>query len=513
MLPRRDIGRLGGLVGLSSLFAACATLTPAVIPTLPTPLTPTTTAPVVNVDSGAKGVWRPQAPPTASIALPRLPVPATSPSFAVYEDSSPRAGNYAPLGRRATASLPLPDAPPVGRLPRLAVSAPERVGPPVSAAPRAVDPLLPVEAVTQPAPERPGSGPQAGRTPVVGLARARPATPPAPPAAETSTVDSPPATERTFARVGDRLELTLPDEGWIYLGDLRGQASGLSYRERNIGEGATSFTFRALRLGEFLLEFQLQDHRTGGEQRQHLAVSIVTPSELVRILASGGVSDGSAPGESERTAAIEEADRLYDDRLMELALAAYERVAAAVPAPGTADPHLDSRLGTLYALRGEWNRAQLHWERILALSDDESATGTTSVGSYRIDARLGVINAAIARGDASAVAANSAQLLELPSNDAVGEVANDAAALLHEAELWEPALLILRTRLHRGSSRWEAETRFRLASVLESGWSGRDLREARTQYLLVAQTFPASRFARPALDRVRYLDRNYFVVQ
>ena len=79
--------------------------------------------------------------------------------------------------------------------------------------------------------------------------------------------------------------------------------------------------------------------------------------------------------------------------------------------------------------------------------------------------------------------------------------------------MWEPALLILRSQLRAGSGTIEPELRFRLASVLESGWSGRDLREARRQYLSVAEVFPASRFARTALERVRYLDRHYFVLQ
>ena len=175
------------------------------------------------------------------------------------------------------------------------------------------------------------------------------------------------ANERTYARVGDRLELTLPGEGWIYLGDLRGQASGLSYGDRTIGDGATSFVFRAQRLGEFLLEFQLQDHRTGGERRQHLNVSIVAPSELERLIASGGAAAEPAARDSEVERAIERGDGLYDDGLFDLALEAYERAFAS--GVGAADdPHLNDRLATLYSRRQEWRRAEEYWRRNLAAS-------------------------------------------------------------------------------------------------------------------------------------------------
>lgn len=560
----RDI-RLLATASAAVLCAACAS-----VPVIEAPFGPTAA-------DGSRG--RPEsaavltrlAPaavdPAASRRASALPLPLPPPRVAIYEDSSPRTGagaDVAVLRLGRAVRLPLPAAPAAPAAPRAAAipAFAGGVAPLVEPRLRAASgrsslaagsttltdrsaTQLATAAEPQVAPTRtPTLAPAASAPRAAPLPAARAASPsPAPRATAPLAAVSPqapgsasspsgsPASERTYARVGDRLELTLPGEGWIYLGDLHGQASGLSYGDRTIGDGATSFTFRAQRLGEFLLEFQLQDHRTGGQQRQHLNVAIVAPSELQRIIAAGGKPSQPAAADVEIERAMEHADRLYDDGLFDLALAAYQRVAAADPA-STAALHRNDRLAALHARRGEWGRADQYWRRNLdAAADlppaDPPQPAAVAAGGpaahppellYLVDARMGLARSAIARDDASAVAEMLSALLELPATAESSEVKRDAVALLQDAERWEPALLLLQSHLQGGSTplddgRRDAEMRYRLAEVLESPWAGRDLRQARRHYLAVAEEFPASRFARPALERVRYLDRHYFVVQ
>ena len=313
--------------------------------------------------------------------------------------------------------------------------------------------------------------------------------------------------DRAFARVGDGIELALPGAGWIYLGDLQGRASGVAYDGRSIDADSTLFSFRASRIGDYLLEFQLQDHRTGGEQRQTVLVSVVAPLEFDRILANGGiVGPASSQPRDTLTAA---ADQLFAEELHQQALDAYlaaeAGLAGGVARASSSAAHVNGRIAELQFRAGDFQSAARYWQRNVELSGD-------ALGATVADARIGLVRVALAREDVVLLEPLIGYLLQLPAVDR-GQVQRDATRLLQDNGRWEISLRLLRDYLHRYPvGPHVAEVQFRLAALYETNWRGRDLRRARAQYLQVNQQFPASEFALPARERIRYLDRHYFVV-
>jgi hypothetical protein len=103
---------------------------------------------------------------------------------------------------------------------------------------------------------------------------------------------------------GQTLEVWYPGAGWVYLGDATAQ-NGVSYQTRKLDKSDTLFTFRALKEGNYILEFSRYDVLANSFLSDSLAVS-VTGSAVKRLdtvrapdyraasVASGTGSEGSA---------------------------------------------------------------------------------------------------------------------------------------------------------------------------------------------------------------------------
>lgn len=114
---------------------------------------------------------------------------------------------------------------------------------------------------------------------------------------------------------GQTLEVWYPGAGWVYLGDASAQ-NGVSYQTRKLDKSDTLFTFRALKEGNYVLEFSRYDVLANSFLSDSLAVSVTgsavkrldtvrAPDYRAATIAAGTGSDGSAAANGVPAAAAE----------------------------------------------------------------------------------------------------------------------------------------------------------------------------------------------------------------
>ncbi len=98
---------------------------------------------------------------------------------------------------------------------------------------------------------------------------------PVPPAVESvpAVAANPPSRSATLT-VGQTLEAWYPGTGWVYLGDASAQ-NGVSYETRKLDNGDTLFTFKAVKPGDYILEFTRFDVLQDSFSSDRLGVAVV----------------------------------------------------------------------------------------------------------------------------------------------------------------------------------------------------------------------------------------------
>lgn len=134
-----------------------------------------------------------------------------------------------------------------------------------------------------------------------GIWTAEPVAPAVQPAAEKP---SPGPSRSVTVAPGQTLEVWYPGAGWVYLGDASAQ-NGVGYQTRKLDKGDTLFTFRALKEGNYVLEFSRYDVLANSFLADSLAVSVTggTAKRLDPARAPDYRAATAAPGTDEVAAA------------------------------------------------------------------------------------------------------------------------------------------------------------------------------------------------------------------
>lgn len=105
--------------------------------------------------------------------------------------------------------------------------------------------------------------------------------PVAPTQSAEKTVPSISPSRKVTVAKGQTLEVWYPGTGWVYLGDVSAQ-NGLSYETRKLADKDTLFTFKALKPGNYLLEFSRFDVLEDSFLSDALAVTVTdTPDTRI----------------------------------------------------------------------------------------------------------------------------------------------------------------------------------------------------------------------------------------
>ncbi|MGA2765702.1 MAG: outer membrane protein assembly factor BamD [Spirochaetia bacterium] len=465
-------------------------------------------------------------PPAPSATMQTQEPAAKAQQAAPAEDSLPNQGSAAAGSNTAAGSaLSLPDAPKTRAAPEVdtaqASAAPEGQKFPLSipqspsttagkkepaaaastAAPRAQKPAAAAagpqasgarqqaaSAASAPAGSAPaGSSQQAGQTAAGSL-----------PAAGGSAAQSPGSTygklREIYARVGDDLQIGLDGSGFLFLGfpDRSPEGDGMSFKGKETRDAKTWFSFKAVKLGTYDLDFLKQDNATGSSSKETVRVHVVSDSDFQAAVAQsqGPAQVSTEPGDPAFAAKLSSLGQ-YDAAIAEL-LKGYRE----------GNPELNDQIARLYYRTGSYDAAAKYFTKNLA---EQGRLGESAV--------LGLARVAIAQNDQPELLSLLKRLLSVKDQ---GLEETLVAAVRFEREKQEVGLGIdLATEyLSRyPDGKWRDEADYLLARLLEADSQFRDIARARGTYKEILDRFPESAFAADAKRRIEYIDRHFFQVR
>lgn len=422
--------------------------------------------------------------------------PPAAPS-ATEESIQPASQDQSPAQESNGVSLAQPATPQ-----RSQQAAPEVDTPPVLARNEAVKFPL-----TSPQPPAPAVAPKLKATPAPKeapvpkpAAQTHAAPAPAPTSATASSVP-PTASPSTYgrlreiyARVGDDVQVGLDGAGFLFLGfpDRSPDGDGMSFKGKDTRDGKTWFTFKAVKLGTYDLDFLRQDNTSGTSSKETVRVHVVSDADFTAAV---------SPGPGQAPAASEPGDPAFADKLA--SLGQYDAaIAELLKGYRDGNPDLNGRIALLYMRTGSYDAAAKYFTKNLA-----------SPSPYGDAAVIGLTRVAIAQKDQPGFLSLLKKLLQ--SKDP-GLEETLISAVRFETERGEAGLgMDLATEYAKRypDGAWIDEADFILAQLLETSEQFRDITRARQIYSDLLREHPESAFAGRARDRVEYINRHFFQVR
>lgn len=268
----------------------------------------------------------------------------------------------------------------------------------------------------------------------------------------------------------------------------------MSFISKETKDGQTSFTFQALKLGTYDLDFLQQDNSTGTSTKETVRVHVVSDQDFSAAVSQQPSADGVAPAEV--------GDPAFAARLA--AVGANEAAVAELLKGYTdGNPVLNDQIAGLYMRMGSYDAAAKYYQKNLALSSVPYANAAV----------LGLVRVAAAQKDQTGLLAQLKKFLAI----------RDPAAE-------EPLILALRMERDQGqvgvglslaaeylsrypAGAWRDEAAFIAAGFLEADSPFRDIARARDLYRQIVALDPVSDFAAASQARLQYIERHFYQVR
>jgi hypothetical protein len=300
-----------------------------------------------------------------------------------------------------------------------------------------------------------------------------------------------------YARQGDDVQVGLDALGFLFLGfpDKSPQSDGMSFKGKETRSGKTWFTFKALKLGTYDLDFLQQQNSTGTSARETVRVHVVSDADFTTAVSQGPQGSEIAP------TAGEHGDPAFAERLT--GIGQYEAaVSELLKGYREGNPALNDQIASLYMRMRSWDPAAKYYMK-----------NVSPQGSWTARAVLGLVRVAAAQKDQALLMSMLQKFLEI-----------------RDPQSEEPLILALRMERDRGEvgvgldlaqeyaerfpmGRWIDEAQFILGSLLEADSQFRDLSRARDTYRDLLKIHPESAYADTARERLRYIERHFYQVR
>jgi hypothetical protein len=466
-------------VAAALIVASCAGFTPAA----------GRKAELYDMDSYLIARGRSAAVPDATIALPL-------PSVTESVDTVPPAANDASSDAAVAAAA----TPPVFGPLEVGIVIPVTTaasGTPV-ALPAPVPPAAPASAArttVSPPASAASAAPASGTSKPAVAATAAPATPTTTTAVSSAAAPAKKVRE-VYARVGDEIEIGLDGVGFLFLGFADRQTDSMTFKARTVRDGKTFFTFKALKLGTWDLDFQQQDNTSGKTRVEGVRVVVLEEADFAAAVQRQTAQGGEAVMEEVETGRLEWAEKLAALGKDTAAIAEY------LKGYREGNPELNDRIATLYTHTGDGGAAEKYWLKNVGAA---SPWGDRAV--------VGIARLAIARGDLDGYLQWHRQLLAVnavPIDDVLVDAAL-AARAKGDVGLGIDLLSEYGRRYPEGRRMDEAA--FVTARLLEADSPFRDLKRSRDLYAALLREFPESVHAEEAVERLRYLEQHFFTIR
>jgi hypothetical protein len=313
-----------------------------------------------------------------------------------------------------------------------------------------------------------------------------------------------------YARQGDELQIGLDGRSFLFLGfpDSGPRKDGMSFKGKETKDSKSTFTFKALALGDYDLEFLQQDNSTGKSVRETVRVHVVADADFAAATsgrpgaagAPGGAGAATAQAASAGAAGAkgdyEHAEKLAALGAREAALEEFLK--------GYEDGNgwLNDRIATLYFAGGDVDAAEKYWARNIGLAGRPGEQGT-----------LGMVRVALARDDQKGFMALLKPFLAIRELSIEEELVR-ATRLQQKSGVPGVGLDLAAEYARRfPAGRWRDESEWLAGQLLEAESPFRDLAKAREVYRGLLATWPESAFAGRARERVRWIEEHFFTVR
>ncbi|HET6451982.1 MAG TPA: hypothetical protein VFI08_11760 [Spirochaetia bacterium] len=297
-----------------------------------------------------------------------------------------------------------------------------------------------------------------------------------------------------YARQGDTLQVGLDGVGFLFLGLPDAQSDGMSFKSKENKDNRTLFTFQALKLGTYDLDFLQQDNMAGKTSRETVRVHVVSDQDFTAAVAGQAAPAADASG-------TDAGDPLFAQKLA--TVGSYQAaVAELLKGYRDGNPSLNDQIASLYMKMGSYDAAEKYYEKNLAPQTD-----------FTPRAVVGLVKVAVIQDDQQALLARLKQFLAV--SDASAEEPLIRAVRMEKAHGEVGMALDLAseyvTRYPSGS--WRDEADFLTAQLLEADSAFRDIARARQLYSAILTDHPESTFADAARQRVLYIDRHFYQIR
>jgi tetratricopeptide (TPR) repeat protein len=300
-----------------------------------------------------------------------------------------------------------------------------------------------------------------------------------------------------YARQGDELQVGLDGPGFLFLGfpDRSPLADGMSFKGKEIRNNKTWFTFRALKLGTYDLDFLLQENTTGKSDKETVRVHVVTEQDF-----SAAVNQQSGQG-SPDPGSVETGDAEFAGRLTNVGAYA-SAIAELQKGYREGNPALNDQIASLYMRLGTYDAAGKYYSKNIVPPNE-----------YSQRAVVGLVSIAIAQKDQKALMASLKQFLAIKDPSVEEPLIRAVRMEANRAEIGLGLDLAGEYAARYPNGRWRDEADFLMANLLEGDSQFRDIARARDLYRGILANDPESTFAAAAREHLSYIDRHFYQVR
>ena len=300
-----------------------------------------------------------------------------------------------------------------------------------------------------------------------------------------------------YARQGDEVQIGLDGLGYLFLGfpDRSPQADGMSFKAKQNRNNKTWFTFQALKLGTYDLDFLLQQNTTGQSSKETVRVHVVSDSDF-----ASAVNQQPEQGQT-GSASGETGDPVFAERLT--SLGQYEAaIAELLKGYKDGNPGLNDQIASLYMRTGAYDAAAKYYTKNL-----------TPPGPYATRAVLGLVRVSVAQKDQQSLMTYLKQFLAVSDPQAEEPLIQAVRMERDKSEIGVGLDLAGEYAARFPSGTWIDEAQFLRAQFLEADSPFRDIARSRDTYRDLLKEHPESTFADAARERLRYIERHFFQVR
>jgi tetratricopeptide (TPR) repeat protein len=299
-----------------------------------------------------------------------------------------------------------------------------------------------------------------------------------------------------YARQGDTLQVGLDGVGFLFLGLPDAQSDGMSFKSKENRDNRTLFSFQALKLGTYDLDFLQQDNMAGKTSRETVRVHVVSDQDFNSAVAAPASSPDAATGDPGDTG-----DPLFAQKLA--TLGSYQAaVAELLKGYREGNPGLNDQIASLYMRMGSYDAAEKYYARNLTPATD-----------YTPRAVIGLVRVAVVQDDQQALLSYLKRFLAVSDSAAEEPLIQAVRMEKNRAEIGMALSLAGEYVKRYPSGTWRDEADYLTAQLLESDSQFRDIARAQQLYRDIVTGHPESPYADPARQRVLYIDRHFFQVR